>query len=516
MSLKRKFILRHVGLLCGLCVLGSASMWGMMKLRASLSRAVYVYEQLNAIEPAEVELARIEGGLQNGAPDANDPGIGAQIDSVIEKLEGFTAAREDTSGNAAPQSYSQQRLAAAGVLARLKSIRTSLDFGELSRAASWRDEVRAALVALHDVVHSCDQLVRSAQESAGHDVRVTMTIITVLSALILVIAATMSFLHYRALILPLQKLRRGVKHIAGGDFAQRCDEGGDREFAELAKEFNRMAAELNEFYQRLEAKVQEASKQLVRSERLASVGFLAAGVAHEINNPLSIISGYAELSLRGLGRAPREPKSIEEAEQALSVIREEAFRCKKITQRLLSLARGGGDGGENQTFSLANVAEDVTALLAGLKNYRDRRVELKLDRAEPLDVTGRPEEMKQVILNLAVNALEASPRCTGEVQIDGRRRGPWVELCVIDNGRGMPPEVLDRVFEPFFTARPGYGSDAGKRREHGTGLGLSITHAIVESHGGEIHAESEGVGRGSKFIVRLPAAVSTEMSSSRN
>ena len=509
MSLKRKFILRHVALLCGLCVLGSASLWGMMKLRTSLSRAVYVYEQLNAIEPAEVELARIDGRLQSAAVvDPNDPILVAQIDAVIDKLEAFTAAREDASGNAAPQSYSQQRLAAAGVLARLKPIRTSL--------ATSREEVHTALLGLHDVVHSCDQLVRSAQESAGHDVRVTMTIITVLSALILITAAAMSFLHYRSLILPLQKLRRGVKHIAGGDFAQRCDEGGDREFAELAKEFNRMAGELDEFYQRLEAKVQQTSKQLVRSERLASVGFLAAGVAHEINNPLSVISGYAELSLRGLRRAPREPKSIEEAEQAMSVIRDEAFRCKKITQRLLSLSRGGGDGAAKETFSLANVAEEVTSLLAGLKSYRGRRVELKLDRAESLDVTGRPEEMKQVILNLAVNALEASPPCTGEVQIDGRRQGPWVELCVADNGRGMPPEVLDHVFEPFFTARPSDTSGAAaKAREHGTGLGLSITHAIVESHGGEIRAESEGVGRGSRFIVRLPAATK-EMATSRN
>src|SRR5439155_14052830 len=249
--------------------------------------------------------------------------------------------------------------------------------------------------------------------------------------------------------------------------------------------------ELDEFYKRLEHKVQQASKELVRSERLASVGFLAAGVAHEINNPLSIISGYAELSLRSLRDAGGDEKTIEEIEHALAVIRDESFRCKEITQKLLSLSRSGGSA-DRQTFSLAHVAQDVTSMLTALKSYRDRRVELKLDRAEPLDVFGRPDEMKQVILNLAMNALEASPPDSGQVQIDGRRQGPWVELSVRDNGRGMPAEVLDRVFEPFFTARPLTDTP----RDHGTGLGLSITHAIVESHGGEILAESEGPGHG--------------------
>jgi signal transduction histidine kinase len=109
-----------------------------------------------------------------------------------------------------------------------------------------------------------------------------------------------------------------------------------------------------------------------------------------------------------------------------------------------------------------------------------------------------PTEMKQVFMNLTVNALEASASSSGRVRIGGRRDGEWVELFVEDNGKGMTPEMVERVFEPFFTAKRGAG-------EPGTGLGLSITHAIVESHGGRIAAESRGPGKGSRFIVRLPA-----------
>jgi signal transduction histidine kinase len=239
------------------------------------------------------------------------------------------------------------------------------------------------------------------------------------------------------------------------------------------------------------------------------VGFLAAGVAHEINNPLSIISGYAELAGKGLRRvltgegngasevdAEAEAEALSSALDAQEIIREEAFRCKEITGRLLSLARGGGDG--RQALRLDEVARQVAVLTKGLKNYRDRRVVLEFEKAELMRVVANLTEMKQVLLNLTVNALEAVPAEAGEVRIGGRRAGDWVEVFVEDNGKGMAPETLEQIFEPFFTQKRGAG-------EPGTGLGLSITHAIVENHGGRIRAESGGPGRGSRFTIRLPA-----------
>ena len=254
-----------------------------------------------------------------------------------------------------------------------------------------------------------------------------------------------------------------------------------------------MAAELESFYRSLEEKVLTKSRELVRSERLASVGFLAAGVSHEINNPLNIISGYAELSLKRLA-SRADADAVNDTVQVLQVIRDEAFRCKEITNKLLSLAKG--DSGNRAPLALESVAREVAVLAGGLRDYTDRCLELRFDG--PLDVVANATEMKQVFLNLTVNALQSVKPGEGRVLIEGRRRDGWVEVSVCDNGYGMSPDSLKQVFEPFYTRRPG-------ARTPGTGLGLSITHAIVESHGGRIRAESAGTGRGSRFTVELPA-----------
>jgi signal transduction histidine kinase len=317
---------------------------------------------------------------------------------------------------------------------------------------------------------------------------------------------------------PLLRLRQGVRSVAAGRFSDRLEPAaaGSREFAEMAQDFNRMAAELDGFYKELEEKVRAKSRELVRSERLASVGFLAAGVAHEINNPLNIITGYAELTLKRLraqggdaagnfaahangdstGDGNGALTAADDAVRSLQIIRDEAFRCKGTTAKLLSLARGGREGRE--PLSLAEVAAEVAGMTRGLKNYRDRNVRVSFDDADATRVVANASEMKQVMLNLIVNALEAVSPGTGEVAVEGRRKDEWVEVSVSDNGRGIAPESLGHVFEPFFTEKRGAG-------EPGTGLGLSITHAIVESHGGRIEAHSAGVGRGSRFTFQLPA-----------
>jgi signal transduction histidine kinase len=313
--------------------------------------------------------------------------------------------------------------------------------------------------------------------------------------LTLIGAGVIGYIQYREVMVPLNRLREGVRQIASAQFSERLEEGGQKEFSELAVEFNRMAAELDSFYKMLEEKVEAKSRELVRSERLASVGFLAAGVSHEINNPLNIISGYAELAAKRI-TSSNDGNAIKDAIHALRVIRDEAFRCKEITSKLLSLAKGDTTSREN--LALDSVAREVAVLAGGLKDYRDRMIELKLD--SQLTVTANATEMKQVLLNLTVNALEAVKPGEGKVLIEGHRRNGWVEVSVCDNGYGIAAEALKKVFEPFYTRRVG-------ARAPGTGLGLSITHAIIESHGGRIRAESKGAGQGSRFTVELPAAV---------
>jgi signal transduction histidine kinase len=308
-------------------------------------------------------------------------------------------------------------------------------------------------------------------------------------------ALAASLWQYWQVILPLHRLRAWCRSAAGGEFPVPYEPSSDREFQDLGRDVNKMAAELTAFHRRLEAMVAAKSRELVRSERLASVGYLAAGVAHEINSPLNIMSGYAELTLKRLGRLAPGAADADIAKY-MSIIRSEAFRCKDITQKLLSLAKGNGD--VREPISLAQIAAEVSTMVAGLKIFRGKRLDIAIEAGEPLDVCANSTEMKQVLLNLVINAIEAIVPDSGWVKVTGRRSGEWIELEVSDNGRGMSRETLERAFEPFFTNKRGAG-------DPGTGLGLSITHAIVADHGGRIAANSDGPGLGSRFVVCLPA-----------
>jgi signal transduction histidine kinase len=237
----------------------------------------------------------------------------------------------------------------------------------------------------------------------------------------------------------------------------------------------------------LEKRIEEKSRELVQSERLASVGYLAAGVAHEINNPLGIIAGYGERALQKLSR-DQGGETVEYVKKAVGVMCEESFRCKEITDRLLMLARPGESA--RRVILLGDLAREVIGVVSALPRFAGRKV--VLEGEEGCAVVGNEGEIRQVILNLVVNALEASD---GEVRVTVGREEADVVLCVEDEGQGMTAETMGRVFEPFFTMKRG--------ERPGTGLGLSVAHAIVKDHKGRIEAYSEGVDRGSRFVVRM-------------
>jgi len=191
-----------------------------------------------------------------------------------------------------------------------------------------------------------------------------------------------------------------------------------------------------------------------------------------------------------------DPEMVDaEVMKHLGIIRGEAFRCKEITQKLLALAKGNGDSRE--VISLADAVTEVSKLVRGLKTFRGKTLDIHIDPDQALLVRANLTEIKQVLLNLIINAFEAVVPGSGVVTVYGRQVMDQVEVEVSDNGRGMTGETMERIFEPFFTNKRGTG-------EPGTGLGLSITHAIVTHHGGEIMAQSDGLNRGSRFIIRFP------------
>jgi signal transduction histidine kinase len=309
------------------------------------------------------------------------------------------------------------------------------------------------------------------------------------SALILLLFVRLA---HRWLLGPLRVLIDGSKRIAKNDnFGHRIHLDGKGELTELAEAMNDMTARFQAVRDDLDHQVEEQTDQVVRSEQLASLGVLAAGVAHEINNPLASIAMCAE----SLDSRVRELLSDSDDDHQvvssyLEMIQTEAFRCKEITERLLDFSRTSNT--EHETTDLRELVGGVLDVVQHMGKHQDKQIELVKGPSVSAPVS--PQEIKQVVLNLLTNALD-SVDDSGRVTIELHADKSTASLVVTDNGCGMTHEVLDHLFEPFFTR---------KRSGQGTGLGLSIAYRIVQRHGGEIIGKSAGPDQGSQFTITLP------------
>lgn len=347
-----------------------------------------------------------------------------------------------------------------------------------------------SLNTLRGVIHA--EVTRNV-EADRNNYRASLAIVYSTSVLVLGMILVLVWLGYRALFYPIRELHRGVQKLAAGNFDSRVHIDSGDEVEELGDAFNEMADRLQAIYRDLNRQVEERSRQLIRSERLASVGFLAAGVAHEINNPLASIAFCGEaIQSRLDGMLAKDGETAEVVRNYLEMIQQEAFRCKAITEKLLDFSRVGEP--ERVDCDLVSLVRGVLEMVQHLGRAKGRR--LVYEPTEAVFARIHPQEIKQVLLNLVINGLESTDE-GGTVWVETHRRDGSVEVVVADDGCGMTDEVLQNLFEPFFTRN---------RTGKGTGLGLSISHLIVSQHGGNLTARSKGPGRGSTFTVRLPAA----------
>jgi len=372
---------------------------------------------------------------------------------------------------------------------------------ELDQDQDWLlDDVKTIQLAaeveqLHYLTAELPSYLRQRFGQLADDVRmqyrtaIVTTWATTIAAIGLLIL--LARLVYKWIFGPLGILIRGSRQVAEGRFGYRIQLKTHDEMSELADAMNDMTERFQAIRNDLDRQVRERTRQVVRSEQLASVGFLAAGVAHEINNPLASIAMCSESLQSRLARmADDDLQQQEVVRHYLDMIHQEAFRCKEITERLLDFSRAGDS--RRERTDLRELVAGVIEMVRHMGRFRGKHATLLPGPPVVADVC--PQEMKQVVLNLITNGLH-SVDAGGTVTVEIEPDGAVVRIVFTDDGCGMDEEVLKHLFEPFFTRRRG---------GQGIGLGLSITHRIIDDHDGEIEAQSDGPGRGSQFIVTLP------------
>jgi two-component system NtrC family sensor kinase len=272
---------------------------------------------------------------------------------------------------------------------------------------------------------------------------------------------------YRSVARPVARLSEGATRLAAGDLDARIEIDSPDEFGALARQFNAMTRS-----------IKDQQERLVQNEKLAGIGRLAAGVAHEINNPLAVILGYVKLLQR---------KAQGELAEDLGIIQDEALRAQEIVEGLLDLSRPLSSAPE--PVDLKDLCAEAVERLAGTDRLVGATIEIKGEAR----VEGHPQKLRQVVLNLIKNGAEAAG-AAGKVEVAiSQAHDGGAELVVSDSGPGLPDEANHQLFEPFFTTKP-----------TGTGLGLAVSLGIVQAHGGTLVADSPP-GQGARFTVHLPA-----------
>jgi len=313
------------------------------------------------------------------------------------------------------------------------------------------------------------------------DVVFTFLGITILG---IAIAFGVSFILANGIVRPVSRLATASKHIADGDFSYKVDIKSNDEIGELGDVFNFMVTSVRE----RDAKIKEfAQAKIAEAERLAMIGQLAAGVAHEINNPLTGILLYCDLVLKNIPEDSLQRENLEK-------INNEAKRCKTIVKGLLDFSRQTEP--EIKPSSINKIVDDVLSLVKNQPLFLNITINKKKDPSLPM-VNVDAAQIQQVSMNIILNAVEAM-NGTGELTIttgltDDKK---YIFSSFTDTGCGIAKENLSKIFEPFFST---------KKTGRGTGLGLSISYGIIKKHHGEIEVTSE-LGKGTTFTIKLPVS----------
>lgn len=414
----------------------------------------------------------------------------------------------------------QQQLVDCGVLAtgssgqnrELISLFQNIDsqFNQLQLEAPHLGElenrdahVQWMLIAVSDLIENTTLMPDPAAhlgtllENARADQRFYFWLICVLGVASVLVVIALAAGGYFWFVKPLRILHSDFDRVAGGDYAHRARVDTKDEIHDLAASFNLMTSRFQDERQHQAEQIRMQASKMMQHERLADIGFFASGVAHEINNPLGVITMCAEtLSRQFLTPIEKwKPADVEEGQQYSQMIVEYTKRCVDISDGIRAFAHGSS--GEKNIYDVTAIVREVVTNSVRLGHCKDRSI--VFEQHAPCEAFCCGGEVRQVVVNLVRNALQAmSPG--GTLKIALSETVDQLDLTFTDDGIGMTPETLQKLFDPFFTTK-----EVGQ----GTGLGLSFAQKIVVSHGGSITATSDGPGKGSTFRIRLPRGVAS-------
>ena len=349
-----------------------------------------------------------------------------------------------------------------------------------------KDTIEKMRIKARDIQSFTQNLSRKERADIATTIRMSIRLLVIALLLVLVFGIVINMNLARSIATPILALEKITKKIAQGDFSEQIEVKGQDELSSLEASFNLMEEKLKNALWSLEhtiEKLREKQAQLVEAEKLASVGMLAAGIAHEINNPLTSVLTFSNLILEQC------PKSDPRCDKLKIVVRE-TERARNIVRQLLNFGRETNIRAEK--ININRPVEEIMDSLVAQEAFKGIELSMQLGENLP-DVYADPAQIGQVVLNLALNAIHAITP-PGKLEVSTRTGDKFVEIIFKDTGSGIAEEHMGKIFDPFFTT---------KSETKGTGLGLAVSYGIIKKHGGDI-AVASILGKGTTFTVKVP------------
>jgi signal transduction histidine kinase len=441
-----------------------------------------------------------------------DPGSLEEIGMYLTTLkDGIAKIRDEAVRNIGEQHVAKMMRSIAeyedhfGSLGKIRSererLRREAGGGTDKRLLELQQEERAKVEQLRAAAREIQVYVAENAQSERSDIarilKASSILLVITMGLIVVLGLIINTKLASSIVTPIGNLERITKKITRGDFSESIEVKGHDEISSLAESFNQMEDKLDHAMNSLEdiiKQLQEKQAQLVEAEKLPGIGKLAAGIAHEINNPLTSVLTFSNLMLEQC--PPDDPRY-----DKLKLMARETDRARTIVRQLLNFGRESVI--KPVKININQPVTEIAESLVAQEAFKDIDLSLKLADNLP-EVYADPAQVGQVVLNILLNAIHAiTPPGRIEVEtrlgnkcieIAKRLGGNCVEVIFTDSGKGIPEEHLHKIFDPFFST---------KAATKGTGLGLAVSYGIIKKHGGEITVAS-AVGKGTTFTVRMP------------